>query len=338
MKKILLFSALFSSIAFGQIQTSTGAGNFFNPLLWDCFCVPANGDSLVVNHAMIMTASISYTTGQIKIGPTGSLVEDGTNRDMWVAGGSLINNGTFDCYRLYISSGSFVNTGTSVYFDSLWNQSSVENSGVITVYDVLNDQTGTFDNTGDFIVENNFNNQGDFSNSSTGTIDLLNDFSNCNIQTMDAMFINDGVFCVAQDFTNCIDDTLAGTGEYFVGGASSNFGVFSGSFDFNTPSGALTVNTGTILPGVTLGNSPCYLSVEEDVLSFNIYPNPTNSILLMSGGTNFAYQIFDLAGKLVISNSTQNGQIDVSAMTVGIYTIRIVSDNGNSSTAKFVKQ
>jgi len=56
---------------------------------------------------------------------------------------------------------------------------------------------------------------------------------------MNAMFINDGVFCIAQDFSNCVDDTLAGSGAYYIGNSSSNFGVFDGDFTFNTPGGSI---------------------------------------------------------------------------------------------------
>lgn len=338
MKNILLLSILISASSYGQVNTSTADGNFYNPLNWDCFCVPANGDSLVINHDMIMSASIYYTSGQIKINAAGSLIEDGTNHDVWIDGGSLINYGTFDCYRLYLSAGSFVNTGTSVYFDSLWNKASIANSGVITVYDILNDQTATFNNTGDFVIENNFNNQGDFLNSSTGTIDLTNDFSNCNIQTMDAMFINDGIFCIAQDFTNCINDTLAGSGVYFIGNSSSNFGDFDGDFDFNTPTGGLGVNTGTIDPLVNFGNTPCYLSVDESSIAINIYPNPANDILNVSSNSNFSYQIFDMTGKLILASASNDSRIDISTIAIGIYTITIVDLQGNISTQKFIKQ
>ena len=323
-------------ISFSQTQTTTASGNFYNPLNWDCLCVPANGDSLVINHAMIMTASIYYTAGQIKINFGGSLMEDGTNRDVWVAGGSLINNGVFDCYRLYISAGSFVNTGTSVYFDSLWNQGSISNQGIITAFDLLNDQTGSFNNgTGaKLVLDHDFMNQGYFFNN--GIIDVSNDFSNCNIQTMDALFYNHGTFCIGADMINCIDDTLSGTGEYFIGGSSANAGVFDGSFTFNTPSGTVGV-PGNIQPGVTIGNQPCFLSVVENELSLNLFPNPANNLLNITA-SNFNYKIIDLSGKIIQSDSNVSNQINIESLNVGIYFIEIKESNGIQSTLKFVKK
>lgn len=336
MKALLPGIVLFSLTSVAQIQTTTGAGNFFNPLLWDCFCIPANGDSLVVNHNMELTASIYYSSGQIKVNPSGSLIEDAMNRDVWVDGtGSLINNGTFDCYRLYVSDGSFINTSTSVYFDSLWNQGNIANSGIMTVYDVLNDETGTFTNSGDFIIDNNFNNQGEFLNESGGVIDLGNDFSNCNIQTMDAMFINNGVFCIAADMTNCLNDTLHGSGQYYVGGASSNFGVFDGTFTFNTPSGTVGV-PGNIQPGVTISNQPCYLSVEENKSILSVYPNPAKDLIYVSE-SDLNYEITDLSGKMIASGKTSNSAIDISTFAAGVYSIQIMSADGTISNSKFVK-
>lgn len=337
MRKLVLLSSFISLGSFAQVHTTTGAGNFFNPLLWDCLCIPANGDSLVINHAMVMSASIYYNTGQIKINSAGSLTEDANDRDVWVDGtGSLINNGTFDCYRLYVSDGSFINTSTSVYFDSLWNQGNIANSGLLTVYDILNDQTGSFTNSGEFVIDNNFNNQGEFLNESTGIMDLGNDFSNCNIQTMDAMFINDGVFCIGADMTNCIDDTLAGSGDYFVGGSSSNFGVFDGTFTFNTPSGTVGV-PGNIQAGVTIGNAPCYLSLNENETKLHVYPNPANEVLFVSE-SNLSFIIHDLSGKLISQGMTSTSGIDISSLTSGIYTISLLNSDETITVSKFIKK
>lgn len=335
MRKLLLLSSFISLGSFAQVHTTTGAGNFFNPLLWDCFCVPANGDSLVINHAMVMSASIYYSTGQIKINSGGSLTEDANDRDVWVDGtGSLINDGTFDCYRLYVSDGSFINTSYSVYFDSLWNQGNIANSGLLNVYDILNDQTGTFTNTGEFTIDNNFNNQGEFLND--GILVVGNDFSNCNIQTMDAMFINDGMFCISADMTNCIDDTLAGSGLYYIGGSSSNFGVFDGTFTFNTPTGTVGV-PGNIQPGVTIGNAPCNLSLNENETKLSVYPNPANEMLFVSE-SNLTFSIHDLSGKLILQGVTSTSGIDISSLTSGIYVISLLNSDETITVSKFIKK
>lgn len=337
MKTKLLLLCLISVTGFAQINTTTGSGNFFNPFLWDCLCMPENGDTLVINHDMELTGSIYYNIGQIKINSIGSLTEDGSDRDVWVDGtGSLINNGTFDCYRLYVSDGLFQNTSNAVYFDSLWNQGTILNSGMMTVFDIFNDQTGDFTNSGNFVVENNFVNSGVFANEGSGIIDVGKDFSNCNLQTMNAMFINDGVFCISEDFSNCLDDTLAGSGEYYIGMSSLNAGRFEGNFTFNTPTGALSGNSGTVDPAVNFGNAPCYLNLKTDELSFSVYPNPANDFLYVSE-SNLNYQITDLSGKLISSGITNTFGIDISTFENGIYAISLTDVNGKVSVLKFVK-
>lgn len=337
MRKLLLLAIIPTSALTAQVQTTTGAGNFFNPLLWDCFCVPANGDSLVINHAMQLTASVYYDAGQIKINSSGSLTEDGMDRDVMVDGGSLINHGTFDCYRLYIANGSFLNTGTSVYFDSLWNQAIIENTGTISAYDFLNDQTGEFTNytSANLVITNNFNNQGLVNN--TGGIEVSNDFSNCNIQTSNATFNNDGTFCITGDFTNCLSDTLAGNGNYFIEGSSSNFGYFADGFVFNTNSGNLSLNTGTIESTVDFGMANCNLGLtNENVSQLTIYPNPANNQIYISE-SGISYRIIDLNGKQILSGISTSTAIDISEFTTGIYCVELTDENGIQSTHKLIK-
>lgn len=335
MKKIILFSTLLSSMSFAQVQTTTASGNFFNPLLWDCLCVPASGDSLVINHNMQLTASIYYNSGQIKVNASGSLIEDAMDRDVWVDGtGSLINNGTFDCYRLYVSDGSFTNTSYTVYFDSLWNQGTIVNSGDINAYDVLNDQGGVFTNSGLMTIDHDFYNAGDFYNSMIITV--ANNFVNCNLQTEDAMFVNDGTLCAGNDMSNCLGDTLDGSGTYFIGVDAVNMGAFEGTFFFNAETSFNQL--GTVNAGVTIGTAVCNLAIKESEQAFSIYPNPANDILNVSTTSNFSYQIFDMSGKLIMANDAKDSRIDISTIAKGIYSITIVDLQGNLSTQKFVKQ
>lgn len=337
MKTFFTALCFIGTVSYSQVHTTTGSGNFFNPLLWDCFCVPGNGDSLVVNHSMTLNASIYYNSGQILINPSGSLIEDAMDRDVWIDGtGSLINHGTFDCYRLYVSEGEFTNTSNAVYFDSLLNQGNILNSGKMTVYDILNDQAGSFSNSGEFTVENNFANQGFFFNSLTGTVDVTVDYLNCNIQTDYAILDNDGVFCIGQDFSNCLDDTLTGTGDYFVAGSAINLGVFHDSFTFNTPSGSIG-GTGSEGPGIVLGNASCYLTVPLVESDLKSYPNPVNDLIYFSAPVHSCV-ISDLSGKLVTSYEGSTVELQVSHLQSGIYFITVQTENGRYVTLKFIKQ
>nr|HMS52930.1 T9SS type A sorting domain-containing protein [Chitinophagales bacterium] len=68
-----------------------------------------------------------------------------------------------------------------------------------------------------------------------------------------------------------------------------------------------------------------------------VFPNPTNEVLYLSGIENARVQIFYLAGKLLLNLPSVNNQINVKNLPNGIYTIQI--SNQNQATAcKFVKQ
>lgn len=332
MKKSLLLFLFLPFIGISQTtRVTVQNGDFMNPLNWTPIGLPTNGDSLVLDHDMIMSNNIWYTDGAIHIRSTGSLIEDATDRSFWIDGGGLYNEGVFTTHLLWLSTGIIDNSGTMASIDSIWNQSTIINAGEIQVYDILNDQTGDFGNSGRLTVTNNFNNQGVFYNGNEVSVD--NDFSNCNIQSMDAYFENDGVFCIAADMTNCIGDTLDGSGDYYIGGSSSNFGDFIGTFNFYTPSGTIGV-PGNIEGGVTVGIGSCSLSIETTELAhLSIYPNPSTGIVTVSIN-QVEYVIFDVSGRMVLNGKVENNTIDLSSLDEGIYTVQI----GNAQAARLIKR
>jgi len=373
MKKILLLALLLPTIGFSQtIRTTTQDGDFVNPLNWNPIGLPTSGDSLIIDHAMVMTTNVYYTAGRITINAAGSLVEDATDRSFWADGtGSVVNSGTFTTHLLALSPGaSFTNNGDFLNIDSLWNQGMVinsasgtatlfdfwndqtgvfVNSGVLsnadslfnqgsfinntaaTVYDFLNDQMADFTNNGNIHITNNMNNQGYAINQSGIVLD--NDFSNCNIQTMDAMFINNGRFCIANDFLNCIDDTLTGTGSYYIGGSSSNLGVFDGTHMFYTPSGTVGV-PGNIQPGVTVAQGTCNLGLEPVIEEeFYVYPNPTNLDVNVNI-TGVEYKLYDVTGKIISEGLIENYSIEMKNLNKGIYLLKVEGQD----TKRIIKQ
>lgn len=368
MKKALLLFLLLPFVSVSQ-NTTTQSGNFYNPLIWDCLCLPANGDQLIINHDVTMNLDIYYNAGSITINSGGSLVQDATERNFWADGtGSVDNAGTFEVHAVYISPGATIlNSGTMQNIDSVWNQGTFTNTGSAALYDFWNDQSGVFTNAGNLVNADSIFNQGDFTNTMTATIydmvndqmatfanygdvlftnnlnnqgyfennlgvEIANDFSNCNIQTMDAMLVNTGTFCVSNDMTNCADDTITGIGNFYIGGSSSNFGVFDGTQTFHTPSGTIGV-PGNIQPGVTITTGSCILTLEpvvDNVLS--IYPNPTNNYINVSQN-NVSYEVFDVAGRLMLSGMIEDNTIDFSTLNEGIYTVRV----GNNLAQRVVK-
>lgn len=360
MKKLLLFALFIPAFTFGQTRTSTAAGDFINPLNWNPMGVPASGDSLIVNHAMVMTTDIYYTSGRITITPNGSLVEDATDRNFWADGtGSVVNSGTFTTHLLALSPmASFTNNGDFINIDSLWNQGTVINSpgGYATLNDFWNDQTGTFTNSGVLSNADSLLNQGSFINNTSASVNALlndqmanftnngnleitsdmnnqgpafnnasmvvyNNFSNCNTQTMDAIFTNNGRLCIANDFLNCAGDTLTGTGSYYVGGLSSNLGVFDGTHIFYTTSGSLDIQ-GNVQPGVTIMAGTCNLGLESIDMEFEVYPNPTSANISLTI-TNVNYELFDITGKVVMQGMVANHTIETRNLRNGIYLLKV---------------
>jgi hypothetical protein len=335
MKKLLLFIGVLSSgFASAQVYTSTQNGDFLNPFNWDCTCIPSDGDTLVIAHDMQMTTGIYYTTGQITVNNGASLVEDGTDRDIWVNGGSFINNGTIEARNIWVASGSMENTGVIGPLDSLWVQTPFVNSGAITVYDILSDQTADFNNSGTLTITNNFNNQGDFLN--TGEISVANDFSNCNTQAMDAIFTNNNLFCITNDFSNCDGDTLQGSGHYYIGGSSANIGVFDGTHTFHTSSGTVGIE-GDIQPGVTVTTGACTIGIDEvQNFTFDLFPNPSSTEINISLN-NFSFEVYNYAG-ILVHKGQSNGTIKVSQLPSGVYWLNVAAEEGAVQAVKFVKQ
>lgn len=336
MKKTLLLALLLPIIGFSQtIRTSTAAGDFINPLNWSPLGLPASGDSIIINHAMVMTTNIYYTAGQITINAPGSLIEDATDRSFWADGdGKVVNSGTFTAHLLLVSpNAEMTNMGNFAGVDSVWNQGLIMNTGTMESYDILNDETATFHQHSSLLVNNNLNNQGYFHMMPSGQTTVMNDFSNCNIQTMDAWFENDGMMCIGNNFTNCIDDTLTGSGAYFIGGSSSNFGVIDGTCEINTSTGTLGV-VGTVMPGVTFGTGICELGIDdpkEEALS--VYPNPTEGDIYISED-NLEYQLFDITGKIVGNGFVTANKIEMNDLNNGVYLLKLSGE----TTIRIIKK
>ena len=215
--------------------------------------------------------------------------------------------------------------------DSLWNQATIINNGQMTILNLINDEGATFNNTAEMYVSDLFN-EGMYT--SSGNISVLNNFSNCNTQTLEAKFINDGIVCVANDLINCNGDSLIGAGNYYVGGISNNNGVLSGAHVFHTISGSLDI-PGIIDPGVTVTSGTCVLEVSIDnIIITKVYPNPTSGIIYFEGDiVNYnQVQVFNLMGKEVTSLvlieqlSQESISIDFNSIPNGIYLIKIESE------------
>ena len=119
-------------------------------------------------------------------------------------------------------------------------------------------------------------------------------------------------------------------GRLKVGGYSSNTGLKTGQTldEFGFYSRALTASE-----VLTLSSDCSLLSVNEgevtkEVVKFVVMEN----ILKCNKGKIGAYQIFDMSGKLILSNLSKSNQIDISSLVKGVYVIKT-----NDVTQRFVK-
>lgn len=132
MKKLLLFIfSAFSVLASAQTATSIANGNWTNPLIWNCTCVPISGYSVTINNNVTLNTSMVFNTGGVTINNTGSLIQDASlNRDIWINGGYFNNSGTANFRYLLVSAGSITNPG-SFTVSAFTNSVTFTNAGNI---------------------------------------------------------------------------------------------------------------------------------------------------------------------------------------------------------------
>lgn len=128
--QIIIFSFLTFNLS-SQTATSIANGNWTNPLIWNCTCVPINGYSVTINNSVTLNTSMVFNTGGITINNTGSLIQDASlNRDIWINGGYFNNNGKANLRYLLISAGAITNPG-SFTVSAFTNSVGFNNTGSI---------------------------------------------------------------------------------------------------------------------------------------------------------------------------------------------------------------
>lgn len=84
-------------------------------------------------------------------------------------------------------------------------------------------------------------------------------------------------------------------------------------------------------------NESIYTSVDENnVVSFEVYPNPMNNTLYINGDVQDV-TIFNAVGQQVLFVESRN-EINVEDLSEGLYFVRISDKNGNSMVKKIVKR
>lgn len=103
------------------------------------------------------------------------------------------------------------------------------------------------------------------------------------------------------------------------------------------------------------GNAPNYQNINIDEISIYadeytmatsdakgktaviIYPNPATDVLYLKGVSKANAAVYSTAGQLVSKQAVTNGQLNVSALPKGVYTLSVEAD-GKVSTTKFIKK
>ena len=135
--------------------TTVANGNATNPATWDCLCIPADGDSIIINHALVLDADFALTSGAIIVNPAGSVTGNVNNRILAIGGGGFRNDGTFTLAYIYHSGGSFYNNNVLTATRNLGVDVSAQavNNGTMNVNDTLLINTNaSIINTGSMIV------------------------------------------------------------------------------------------------------------------------------------------------------------------------------------------
>ncbi len=198
-----------SALANAQTATSVANGSWTMPTTWDCMCIPTDGNTVTINHAVTMGNSWSVSAGSITINSGGSLTETGSGNGILVSGtGNITNHGTFTFSKLAVYAGSFTNTGIMNGFDSLYMGVNTTNTGYITT-DALYG-AGYIINNGYLTATNFLNDSNFFENFANATFqNFMNNYIVINhgvIETNDfytnGSFVNDSNFYVSNDFSN----------------------------------------------------------------------------------------------------------------------------------------
>jgi hypothetical protein len=132
---LLLACGLTASAANATVITSAANGNVTNPFTWDCTCIPVDGDTIVIQHALTLDVDYAFTMGSVIIQAGGSVTGNSGSRILGVSGGTFINYGTLNVGYLAHNGGSFYNYANITVLGSL-----------------LIDQAVTLNNDGTFLV------------------------------------------------------------------------------------------------------------------------------------------------------------------------------------------
>ena len=70
----------------------------------------------------------------------------------------------------------------------------------------------------------------------------------------------------------------------------------------------------------------------------NIYPNPVKDMLFIKSEREFtSYSVYNMAGQRVASDKMLGKNLNLSRLPVGSYVLKLTDKEGNTESAKFMK-
>ncbi len=343
-------------------QTTVTDGNWSNPETWGG--VPPTGSgNVVINHTVTLDIDYTHIANSITINASGALNGNSSMRLFTLnypnGTATMTVNGSFNIARTFLVSNTVNNNGI-FQSDSLLNSSdltispeatintsqfmnnsegTLNNNGTITSVDFLNIETVTNYGT---ITTNDFTNSKSFTNTSDGVLLITNDFSNIDTLASPAIFTNDGMVTVENNWHN--GNQVNGSGRFCISNNTWNSGSMSGTFDFcDLTGGEVDLNTGTISETITYCLFSCLTEINElvDNSLISVFPNPAKTHITISSEATktLTVEIFDLTGKLVTSAKIQtNEEFNISSLNSGVYLLKITDEKRISFTNKLIKQ
>jgi surface protein len=243
--------------------------------------------------------------------------------------------GSWDTSAVTIMSGMFEDASAFNQDISGWDTSSVT-----AMRDMFEDATAFNQDLGDWDTSSVTEMRDMFRGASTFNQDIGNWILNPSV-SMNAILESSGLDC--DNYTA----TLVGLEANNPDITNRNFGAFGMTYGTSavTARNTLVDDRGWNIGGDTAGDDSCgallsTLDYESDNL-FSIYPNPTQNQLniTLEQEIEYSMSIYNSHGQLLLDKSVQSKQnnIDVSALSTGIYILTIKTKSGQQSNFKFIK-
>ena len=128
-----------------------------------------------------------------------------------------------------------------------------------------------------------------------------------------------------------------GTGQATIDAAGLLTATHNGDVTVTATANDASGVTGTAV--ITITNQTALGVNENGGINISLYPNPTQDLVnIVSTETIQSVNIYNIDGKLVLSNTAQNNVVDVKSLASGNYIVVIQTTNGASHKTKIVKQ